>query len=74
MKEEITKEFPQGKEAYCPRCYFEDSRTVLREICPHNLLYNDECHKENCPACPVTHNRGSHADDPNDTEPCYCKR
>jgi len=28
----------------------------------------------NTHACPVTHSRGSHADDPNDTEPCYCTK
>lgn len=33
--EEITKEFPEGKENYCPRCYFEDDKIVLRKDCPH---------------------------------------
>ncbi len=32
---EITKEFPEGKESYCPRCYFEDDITVLRKGCKH---------------------------------------
>lgn len=31
-----TDEFPEGKEAYCPRCYFEDDKTILRKDCPHN--------------------------------------
>lgn len=35
-REETTEEFPQGKEAYCPRCYFEDEKTILRKDCPHN--------------------------------------
>lgn len=29
-------EFPEGKESYCPRCYFEDEKTILRKDCPHN--------------------------------------
>lgn len=33
---EKSKEFPKGKETYCPRCYFEDDVTVLREDCKHN--------------------------------------
>jgi len=28
-------EFPKGKESYCPRCYFEDEKVVLRIECPH---------------------------------------
>ena len=32
-KVEITKEFPEGKENYCPRCYFEDNKVVLRKDC-----------------------------------------
>ena len=35
-KGEITKEFPEGKESYCPQCYFEDDKTILRKDCPHN--------------------------------------
>lgn len=31
------KEFPQGKEAYCPRCYFENEKVVLRTECPHQV-------------------------------------
>lgn len=34
---EITKEFPKGKENYCPRCYFDNEKVVLRNVCPHNL-------------------------------------
>lgn len=30
-------EFPQGKENYCPRCYFENDLVVLRTECKHNL-------------------------------------
>ncbi len=29
-------EFPEGKENYCPRCYFENSKVILRKDCPHN--------------------------------------
>lgn len=29
-------EFPKGKESYCPRCYFDDEKVILREDCPHN--------------------------------------
>lgn len=36
LQSEVTPEFPQGKEAYCPRCYFEDEETTLRSDCPHN--------------------------------------
>jgi len=32
----MSKEFPKGKENYCPICYFEDEKVVLREDCPHN--------------------------------------
>ena len=32
---EKSKEFPLGKENYCPRCYFENDKVVLREDCPH---------------------------------------
>ena len=32
----ITGEFPQGKENYCPRCYFEDEGEILRVDCKHN--------------------------------------
>jgi hypothetical protein len=31
-----TKEFPDGKENYCPRCYFEDDLVVLKKDCKHN--------------------------------------
>jgi hypothetical protein len=34
----IEKEFPQGKESYCPQCYFEDEKVVLRSECKHNAL------------------------------------
>ena len=30
------KEFPEGKENYCPRCYFEDGKVVLRKDCSHS--------------------------------------
>lgn len=29
-------EFPEGKENYCPRCYFEDEVVVLRKDCKHS--------------------------------------
>ena len=38
----ITKEFPAGKENYCPRCYFGEppdffvQKVILRKDCPHN--------------------------------------
>jgi hypothetical protein len=32
MKEE---EFPKGKEAYCPQCYFQDEKVILKIDCPH---------------------------------------
>jgi len=31
----MTQEFPQGKENYCPRCYFEDDKVILRKDCNH---------------------------------------
>ena len=34
---EITKEFPEGKENYCPQCYFEDDKVILRKDCPHKI-------------------------------------
>lgn len=40
---EVTKEFPGGKEAYCPRCYFEDDKRVLQSDCPgHNHKNTDQ--------------------------------
>ena len=33
IKEQITKEFPLGKENYCPRCYFESDKVILRVDC-----------------------------------------
>lgn len=33
----ILAEFPKGKESYCPQCYFDDDKTILREECPHRL-------------------------------------
>ena len=41
----ITQEFPKGKEEYCPRCYFEDEVTILREDCPHRTTKQDKYHK-----------------------------
>lgn len=35
-KGEVTKEFPEGKEKYCPRCYFENDKVILRKDCEHN--------------------------------------
>lgn len=32
MTKEIN-EFPRGKELYCPKCYFDDDREVLRIDC-----------------------------------------
>lgn len=29
-------EFPEGKENYCPLCYFGDNKVILRKDCPHN--------------------------------------
>lgn len=34
--EEVTEEFPKGKENYCPICYFEEDEVVLRVDCKHN--------------------------------------
>jgi len=42
------QEFPLGKESYCPRCYFEDDKRVLRENCPHN---KDKQLLSQCPHC-----------------------
>lgn len=39
-------EFPQGKDNYCPQCYFEDDRTVLRMDCPHNFKDNMPLEKQ----------------------------
>lgn len=33
---EVIQEFPRGKEMYCPRCYFDDDITVLRDDCKHS--------------------------------------
>ena len=35
-QEDEKKEFPKGKDIYCPRCYFEDDEKVLRKDCKHN--------------------------------------
>lgn len=32
----MNREFPLGKEAYCPACYFEHSLVILRVDCKHN--------------------------------------
>lgn len=34
----LLKEFPQGKENYCPRCYFECDKVILRINCPHSAI------------------------------------
>ena len=39
------QEFPKGKEEYCPRCYFEDEVTILRENCPHLTTNQDKYQK-----------------------------
>ena len=39
------QEFPKGKEEYCPRCYFEDEVTILREDCPHRTTKQDKYQK-----------------------------
>lgn len=32
-----SKEFPKGKELYCPRCYFDDDKEILKVDCDgHN--------------------------------------
>lgn len=31
----MNKEFPQGKENYCPKCYFGDEKVILRNDCKH---------------------------------------
>ena len=33
---EVNKEFPEGKESYCPRCYFDDDKVILRDLCYHH--------------------------------------
>lgn len=33
---EVTSEFPKGKENYCPTCYFDDDKVILRSECPCN--------------------------------------
>lgn len=35
-----TPEFPKGKEKYCPKCYFENNETILREDCKHSNKMN----------------------------------
>lgn len=35
MNDEM-REFPLGKDNYCPRCYFDDDKTVLRRDCKHS--------------------------------------
>lgn len=42
-KDEITKEFPKGKNSYCPKCYFGEppefeGKVILRKDCEHNQL------------------------------------
>ena len=34
----MNKEFPQGKENYCPQCYFENEKVILRVDCGHRNL------------------------------------
>lgn len=51
-----TKEFPLGKERYCPRCYFGEpptfeGRVILREDCPHNKVYQEKDGGSGCPKC-----------------------
>ena len=29
-------EFDKIKDDYCPQCYFDDDKTILRKDCPHN--------------------------------------
>jgi hypothetical protein len=45
-KGEITKEFPLGKERYCPRCYFENDWVVLKEHCPHYITALNQCNHD----------------------------
>ena len=30
-----SKEFPEGKESYCPECYFDNDKVILRKECKH---------------------------------------
>lgn len=69
-QQNTTEEFPKGKEAYCPRCYFEDEKTVLREECPHNSSSNEpksECFGEMviCEYCKKPYCNGCFAKCPN---------
>lgn len=32
---QTNKEFLLGKERYCPKCYFQDEKVILKEDCPH---------------------------------------
>lgn len=34
QKEAESAEFPEGKENYCPQCYFDKDKVVLRAECP----------------------------------------
>ena len=43
MNDEVTKEFPEGKESYCPRCYFDDDKVILRDLCHHHLYRAEIC-------------------------------
>ena len=36
-KDKVLKEFPEGKENYCPRCYFQDEIVILRTECIHSV-------------------------------------
>lgn len=33
LEEAEKYEFPEGKENYCPQCYFDDEKVVLRKDC-----------------------------------------
>lgn len=57
---------------YCETCGHINGYHL--EGCAEFIPHNGECNKGNCPACPVTHTRGSHSDDFSDTEPCYCNK
>jgi hypothetical protein len=61
-----------AKELYCETCGHINGYHL--EGCIKFIPHNGECRKGNCPACPITHTRGSHSDDFNDTEPCYCSK
>lgn len=49
-------EFPRGKEMYCPKCYFENDKEVLRVDCDGHTNLN--VIEKRCPQCVLENNVG----------------